>query len=120
MSLNQRKELPAEVEIPTVDHVALFIDAADGLGYLKDVLGNITPLAGGDGVGVPAGGTAGQVLTKQSSTDFDTDWETPSAGGGGASPTDTHAWQPVGALVGGVPESLFDSSGNHVMAYGPL
>lgn len=38
----------------------------------------------------------------------------------GASPTDTHAWQPVGALVGGVPESLFDSLGNHVMAYGPL
>ncbi len=37
---------------------------------------------GDDGVGVPAGGTAGQVLTKQSSTDFDTDWEDAAAGGG--------------------------------------
>lgn len=31
--------------------------------------------AGAAGVGVPAGGTADQVLTKQSGTDFDTAWE---------------------------------------------
>jgi hypothetical protein len=39
---------------------------------------------GADGVGVPAGGTTGQVLTKTSSTDYATDWETPTGGGGGA------------------------------------
>lgn len=33
---------------------------------------------------LPTGGTTGQVLTKQSSTDGDADWETPSGGGGGA------------------------------------
>jgi hypothetical protein len=33
---------------------------------------------GSNGVGVPVGGTTGQVLTKQSATDYDTDWETPS------------------------------------------
>lgn len=32
----------------------------------------------------PAGGTTGQVLTKQSGTDFDADWEDPTGGGGTA------------------------------------
>lgn len=34
------------------------------------------------GAGLPAGGTTGQVLTKQSGTDYDADWETPAGGGG--------------------------------------
>ena len=34
---------------------------------------------GADGVGVPSGGTQGQVLTKSSSTDYDTAWATPSS-----------------------------------------
>jgi hypothetical protein len=42
---------------------------------------------GADGVGVPAGGTDGQVLTKQSGTDFDTGWEDPTGGGGGTTVT---------------------------------
>ena len=33
------------------------------------------------GVGVPAGGTTGQVLSKASGTDYDTEWTTPEAGG---------------------------------------
>ena len=37
---------------------------------------------GSNGVGVPVGGTAGQVLTKNSATDYDTGWATPSGGGG--------------------------------------
>lgn len=37
---------------------------------------------GDPGVGVPAGGTTGQVLTKKSATDYDTEWKTPSGGGG--------------------------------------
>ena len=36
---------------------------------------------GQDGVGVPTGGTAGQVLVKASGTDYDTEWTTPEAGG---------------------------------------
>lgn len=39
--------------------------------------------AGANGIGVPAGGTAGQVLTKVDGTDFNTQWTTPAAGGGG-------------------------------------
>ena len=33
------------------------------------------------GPGVPAGGTAGQVLTKKSGTDYDTEWKDPTGGG---------------------------------------
>lgn len=49
----------------------------------------VTPLQGApgddgaDGEGVPAGGTTGQVLKKLSSTDFDTDWQDETGGGGG-------------------------------------
>ena len=38
---------------------------------------------------VPAGGTAGQVLTKKTDTDYDTEWKTPSGGGGGENPLPT-------------------------------
>src|SRR5215831_1135851 len=37
---------------------------------------------GPPGLGLPAGGTAGQVLVKDTSTDYDTSWQTPAAGGG--------------------------------------
>jgi hypothetical protein len=40
------------------------IDGADGIDGI-------------DGVGVPAGGTTGQVLAKASETDYDTEWATP-------------------------------------------
>ena len=43
---------------------------------------------GTDGVGVPSGGTAGQVLAKASGTDYDTEWVTPSGGGGGGTPVE--------------------------------
>ena len=36
---------------------------------------------GEDGVGVPSGGTTGQVLKKASGTDYDTEWGTASSGG---------------------------------------
>jgi len=37
---------------------------------------------GVNGEGVPSGGTTGQVLAKKSNADFDTQWVTPSSGGG--------------------------------------
>lgn len=36
---------------------------------------------GDDGVGIPSGGTTGQVLKKASGTDYDTEWGTASSGG---------------------------------------
>jgi len=40
---------------------------------------------GDDGVGVPVGGTTGQVLAKIDGTDYNTEWVDPPAGGGGDS-----------------------------------
>jgi hypothetical protein len=40
---------------------------------------------GEPGVGVPEGGTTGQVLTKNSDEDYDASWETPQSGGGSSS-----------------------------------
>ena len=37
---------------------------------------------GSPGVGIPTGGTTGQVLSKASGTDYDTEWITPASGGG--------------------------------------
>lgn len=52
------------------------------------------------GPGVPAGGTVGQVLKKDSSTDYDTSWQDETGGGGGGAPTD------VDYLVGTASGSL--------------
>ena len=41
--------------------------------------------AGAAGQGVPAGGTTGQVLAKNSAANYDTGWVTPTSGGGGGS-----------------------------------
>jgi hypothetical protein len=59
-------------------------------------LGTGAQQAAAGNTGVIAGGTTGQVLTKKTATDYDTQWSTPSAGGSGparvtslpASPTD--------------------------------
>ena len=40
-------------------------------------------LKGEDGVGIPEGGRAGQVLKKKSDADYDTEWQDDVAGGGG-------------------------------------
>ena len=45
-----------------------------------DVLDGETGATGATGVGVPTGGTAGQVLTKTSSTNYDCDWQDPTGG----------------------------------------
>lgn len=44
---------------------------------------------GADGVGVPAGGSVGQVLSKKSDEDYDTEWvDIPQGGGGGGGTAD--------------------------------
>ena len=69
------------------------IDGVDGhspvvtaskVGKVTTVYVDGSPIAtlndGNDGVGVPVGGTIGQVLTKDSGTDYDVSWEDPSGG----------------------------------------
>lgn len=54
----------------------------DGTTWL-DKTAVVTGLPGIDGVGVPIGGTAGQILSKIDGIDNNTEWVTPSSGGGG-------------------------------------
>lgn len=68
--------------------------------------------AGTNGVGVPTGGSAGQVLSKINSTDYNTQWVTPSAGGGvnGSSivtvPNNRREWSETISTVGVTPSSI--------------
>lgn len=47
----------------------------------NDEFQSATAIKGDTGVGVPTGGTTGQVLSKASGTDYDTEWTTPEPGG---------------------------------------
>lgn len=57
---------------------------ASKVGKVTTVYVDGSPIAtlndGNDGVGIPVGGTIGQVLTKDSGTDYDVSWEDPSGG----------------------------------------
>jgi hypothetical protein len=57
-------------------------DGADGTDGTNGTNGT-NGTDGADGVGVPTGGTTGQVLAKNSGTDYDTEWIDPPEGGGG-------------------------------------
>ena len=54
--------------------------------------------SGGTSGGLPAGGMAGQVLTKQSATNGDADWKDPS-GGGGSDSAFTRAMAPSNVII---------------------
>lgn len=75
---------PANVEDAQYweDHLISDADAAKIATSVQSV-NNTTPDAQGnvDIVALPSGGTAGQVLTKQSSTEGDADWEDPASSG---------------------------------------
>lgn len=60
-----------------------------------------------DGVGIPIGGTTGQVLAKVDSGDFNTEWITPS--GGGSSKEVRHEWAPPYDYIATAPSSTLDS-----------
>ena len=80
-----------------------------------------TGAAGPAGQGIPAGGTTGQMLVKRSGADYDTNWATPTGGGGGTpdAHASTHAAggsDPIApALIGAA-----TSDHNHTGTYAPL
>lgn len=69
--------LAASIPTPPAGKVTFFISSADGLPYVKDDAGTVSALAG---IGVPVGGTAGQVLAKINSTNYNTQWIAAGAG----------------------------------------
>jgi len=73
---------------------------SDGTSWIAAGTGSPGPTGpagatGPAGPGVPVGGSTGQVLTKNTSTNYDTSWQTPAAGGGS------------GNLDGGSPSSVY-------------
>lgn len=74
----------------------------DGINY---ILANPTTNSSGSLHGIPAGGTTGQVLTKNSNADYDASWQTLTGGG---APTGASAFTGV------------FQSGQHAFAYGTL
>jgi hypothetical protein len=61
---------------------------------------------GADGVGVPVGGTTGQLLAKVTATDFDTAWvDAPAGGGGGADP---EGWEVIETITWSVDVAAID------------
>jgi hypothetical protein len=69
-----------------------YVDSLSGttwvyVSYGGSIKGDTGPAGqdGVDGVGVPTGGTTGQVLKKASNTDYDTEWADESGGSGGTS-----------------------------------
>lgn len=69
---------------------------------------------GADGVGVPAGGTTGQVLAKTSATDYDTEWATPAATGSGVLLLESGDSVPGGTAADTI---VFAKSGTYVQSY---
>ena len=73
------KRLAAAVPTPATDKVTVFVEDSTGEPSYKDDTGTVTSLKGDPGEGVPAGGTAGQVLRKIDGTDYNTEWATTGA-----------------------------------------
>jgi hypothetical protein len=49
------------------------------------------------------------VLTKTSATDYATNWQTPSGGGGGSPASDTAVWMPLTTTLAGDDVLVFDA-----------
>lgn len=85
----QIKRSAVSGKVPTtadLDLGELAINTHDGKLFLKRNQSGteaVLEVGAAGGVGVPAGGTTGQVLTKASGTNYDTAWTTPSGGSGG-------------------------------------
>lgn len=69
----------ANTGTPAVTVTKSGTDAAPSFAF---AFSNLKGAQGSAGQGVPTGGTSGQVLTKNSSTNYDASWQTPAAGGG--------------------------------------
>lgn len=89
------------------------ITFTDDTSWTSDV--SVKGPQGTAGVGVPTGGTTGQVLAKKSGSDYDTEWVNQSGGGGGTgSVTSVAMTVPTGLSVSGSP---ITSSGTLAVGY---
>jgi hypothetical protein len=83
MPKTPKSEEPRTVVLPvaTDQELAQVSARVDELESRVDVIEQGKPDSGGEGGGLPPGGTAGQVVTKVDATDFNATWATPTGGG---------------------------------------
>lgn len=74
---------------------------------------NVIPTRGDPGVGVPTGGTTGQVLQKATNADYETEWSDPSGGASVASAAEVKAGTASGAFIA---PSVQDASAFYALA----
>jgi hypothetical protein len=84
---------------------AMAVDAAAGTGSLRTLGTSATSAAAGNR-GMPAGGASGEVLAKNSATDYDASWAAVSGGGGAGGTMTLDTWH----TVGGAGEPAFTNS----------
>ena len=72
---------------------------------------------GADGVGVPAGGAAGQVLAKNSATDYDAEWVDASVGGGAV---DSVNGQTGAVVLDAADVDAVEATGTVTKLHGPI
>jgi hypothetical protein len=75
---------------------------------------------GADGVGVPAGGTTGQVLGKASGADYDTAWVDQTGGGGTPGGSDTQVQFNDGGSFGGSADLTWDDTAKELGVGGDI
>lgn len=98
-TLSYQFKEPVEVTINNDNH--LIVTFSDGVSHDAGEIITLKGDKGDPGAGVPKGGSAGQVLTKKSGTDYDTDWETPSGGGDSTLKSSVTSNMAVGAIASG-------------------
>lgn len=91
-NLTGAKRASFDIQVPEGETVDLTTVAPVGSS------GGVTITRGPDGIGVPAGGSSGQVLAKASGSDYDTEWVNQSGGGGEGGAVDSVNGQ-IGTVV---------------------
>lgn len=112
---------PVQAGVPS--NLAVLLYHTAGATWLPVVLatvaytGNYSDLSGLPAIhNIPNGGTSGQVLTKNSSTDYDVSWQTPSGGGGssGAASIQDDGTNVYIALSDGDGQLVLDGAGDPI------
>lgn len=91
-----------DVSVTTTGDAEVTIDGTNVTVEVTPVEVDITIQSGQPGVGVPAGGTTGQVLAKASNSNYDTQWVNQQGGGGAVASVNTR----TGAVVLGPTDLL--------------